>query len=453
MSALERLASHAAAGVRGAVSGALRQAVALHVADTVGAWVAAARTPEGRALLQLESADPKHAALKPGGVPDRVRRNCALARLSEIDDIHLASCTTPGAVIVPAVLTLSASMDPCDGAAVTEAIVAGYEAMVRLGKALDGPSILYRGIWPTYIAAPFGVAAACARLLGLSEREAAHALALALALAAPGVGHQSGGARWLALGQAARNGIVAATSAAAGFTADLGMLEGEFFPSVYQVSPDPGALTEGLGERRAIAEVSFKPWCAARQTMAAAQGLKELIEGGLAPAEIGAIEVRIPPPYFKMVNHGVVPGDRISHLTSLPYQLASAALAPQNMFDVGRAPAGLSGEVQSFMNKVTVRADESLLGYFPKAWPAKIAVGTPSAHHERLVIHVPGDPERPFDERGVSDKFRRVVAPLLGESAADDLLHSSLAAVAGNGAAASLHERIERLCRDALTRS
>ena len=47
------------------------------------------------------------------------------------------------------------------------AIVAGYEAMIRLGAAIDGPSVLYRGIWPTYFAAPFGAAAVAARLFRL----------------------------------------------------------------------------------------------------------------------------------------------------------------------------------------------------------------------------------------------------------------------------------------------
>ena len=39
--------------------------------------------------------------------------------------------------------------------------------MIRLGVAIDGPSVLYRGIWPTYFAAPFGVAAVAARLMRL----------------------------------------------------------------------------------------------------------------------------------------------------------------------------------------------------------------------------------------------------------------------------------------------
>ena len=36
---------------------------------------------------------------------DRIAINVALARLSEIDDIHLGAMITPGAIVVPAALT------------------------------------------------------------------------------------------------------------------------------------------------------------------------------------------------------------------------------------------------------------------------------------------------------------------------------------------------------------
>ena len=132
---------------------------------------------------------------------------------------------------------------------VREAIVAGYEAMIRLGLALDGPTILYRGIWPSYLAAPFGMAAAAARLLDLSADQTAHALALALTLAAPGVGHHNAptGSRWFAIGGAARNGWLAAQAARAGFTSDVNLLDGSFFGNVFGITPKPAALIEGLG--------------------------------------------------------------------------------------------------------------------------------------------------------------------------------------------------------------
>jgi len=214
MTVLEQLGAHVARGGAAPPRDALR----LHVADTVGAWIAGSATPEGRALLKFGA--------NRGAMPDRVAAHCALARLSEIDDIHLVSATTPGALVVPAALTIAASLDQ-EGARLAEAIAVGYDAMVRLGAAIGGPSILYRGIWPTYLAAPFGVAAVAARLLGLTETQAAHALGIALVLASPGVGRPSGTttSRWLAIGNAARNGVTAALSAQNGFTGDFECLD------------------------------------------------------------------------------------------------------------------------------------------------------------------------------------------------------------------------------------
>lgn len=440
MTVLEQFGTWLARGGRRGLSEAVREALRLHLADTVCAWVAGRATPEGRLLAGYGS------RTEIGAVLDGVATNCAQARLSEIDDIHLASCTTPGAAIVPAVLGVAASLGIPDRQALAEAIIAGYEAMARLGRAIEGPEALYRGIWPTYFTAPFGVAAATARLLDLSAEQAAHALGLALIRSAPGVGRQSGPAmsRWLALGHAARNGAESAWAAQAGFIADLKLLDGDFFRSVYGISPDSDALMQGLGERPMLLDVAFKPWCAARQTMAAAQGLKEIIESGVEPKDITEAAVFVPPQYFKMVNHGVQPAERSSHLTSLPYQMAVAAFTPAEAYDVTQTPADVPEAVQGLMAKVGVAADEALSRYYPKSWPARLVIGTRSGKHERLVLHVPGDPERPFDEAQVARKFRRFVAPLLGEAAAENLLRRSFEALEMDGGAAELLEHIRR---------
>src|SRR5262249_32657164 len=151
--------------------------------------------------------------------------------------------------------------------------------------AIDGPSVLYRGIWPTYFAAPFGVAAVAASLLDLDERQTAHALALALTLASPGVGHHNAAttARWFAVAHAAARGLEAARAAQAGFTADLALLDGAFLSGIYRIIVERDILTAGFRHKLALEEVSLKPWCAARQTMAATQAFREIVHTGVDP--------------------------------------------------------------------------------------------------------------------------------------------------------------------------
>ncbi len=446
MTVLEQLGAYVVRDVPRGLSAAVRRAARLHLADTVGAWVAASGTQEGRALTGFREGAGERSQPAGEDLLDRVARSCALARLSEIDDIHLPSCTTPGALIVPSALTIGSSLG-ASGDAIGEAIAAGYEAMVRLGLALDGPSLLYRGIWPTYFTAPIGVAAVALRLLGLTERQAAHALGIALTLASPAVGRQGGAAmsRWLAIGHAARSGVFAALSAQAGFTADLRLFEGDFFSAAYNLSPDTEVLVDALEEHSVLPEVSFKPWCAARQTMAATQALKEIIETGVPLSDITQLVVSVPPPYLRMIDHGVVTGDRSSHLTSVSYQMALAAFAPDALFDLRQAPERVSGEIGAFMAKVAVKADDDVLRHYPKSWPARLEITTPMEKHEKLVIHVPGDPERPFDEHQVAAKFARLTAPLIGERVADDLLRFSLAVLDGEqDAPQALLAQIER---------
>src|SRR5258707_6864718 len=309
----------------------LRDTLELHVGDIVGAWIASLPTPEGAAVLRWPAAGGEGAA--PGSIHRlrfEVATHCALARLSEVDDIHLASTTTPGAIVVPGAVTVAAALRNRDPDAVAAAMMAGYEVMVRFGQAINGPSVLYRGIWPTYFATPLGIAAVAARLLGLDALQCGHALALAMVRSAPGAGHHNltTTSRWLAVGQAAEAGLAAALAARAGFTSDLGLLEGGYLTGLCKLEPDRVVLTQGLGERFCLEEVAFKPWCAARQTMAATQALIEIISSGIAADSITQVTAFVLPPHRRMIDHGVTGGDRASFLTSLPYRLALAALAP-----------------------------------------------------------------------------------------------------------------------------
>ncbi|MCC6472340.1 MAG: MmgE/PrpD family protein [Burkholderiales bacterium] len=439
MTALERFGAYLAREPGRSPCAATLELLRLHAADAICAWAAGRRSPEGRAIVAFQ-ASPDAGE----GTLERILSRCALARLSEIDDIHLASCTTPGAVIVPAALTL-AQAHGASRATLAQSILDGYEAMVRLGLALDGPTILYRGIWPTYFAASFGVAAAAARILGLDGERAAHALALALSLSAPGVGHQSGSliSRWIAMGHAARSGAFAARVAQAGFTADTGLLEGPFFPSVLAIKPDLAPIGRDTDTDSVLGEVSFKPWCAAKQTIAACHGLKCILGEGAALSAIRAVEVFVPPPYLRMVNHGIVPGDRSSFITSVPYQLAAAALAPEEQFRLTPSEGEIPREMRAFIDKVSVQADGDLSRHFPLRWPARVVVRSAAGVHEKLVLEAPGDPGLPLDGGALRRKFSRVLAPLLGEPGAAALVAAAQRVLEDDGAAREAVERVE----------
>jgi len=439
---LERLGAHVAGGYRRGLAGGARDALRLHFADTVGAWVSACRTAEAQALLRFDSIDR-------ASLPGRVGLACALARLSEVDDIHLASGTTPGALVVPSALTIGAALGRRSGE-VAAAAALGYDLMARVGEALDGPTILHRGIWPTYLLAPLAVAGVAARLLELDEARCAHALAIALALASPAVGRQGGPSmsRWLAIGNAARNGVAAALAAQAGFTGDLRFFEDDFFPSVYHLSPDFDILGADPEAGPSVALTSFKPWCAARQTMAAVQALREIIAEGVSFADMTSLTVGVPHPYLGMIDHGVVPGERTSFLTSVSFQMALYAFDPDASLDPVQVRDSLPAVLERFMGRISVRADGDLLRHYPQAWPALLSVETPKGTREKLVLYVPGDPERAFDEFQVAAKFWRLVGPLLGERRTEEFLRMCFAAVESGSDSKALLGAIEKAVAD-----
>ena len=393
-----------------APDGVVAEMLRLHVADIYGASIAARATEEGQRLIAYA----RHLAAATGGSNclDEIGLSCALARLSEVDDIHIGAMITAGALAVPAAFGMADRIAGCDRRDIAPAILAGYEAMVRMGRAINGPENHFRGIWTSYFVAPFGAAAVAARMLRLNERETAMALAQALAMCAPSAGdHESPSTtRWWAFGQAVRNGIGAALAAQAGFTADLNILRAKLFPGVFGITPDLAVVSGTAGQPLAMSEVSFKPWCAARQTMAATQALREVMARGVAADRIASVESFVVPLHLKMVAQTVDHEDRGSFMKSLPYQMAVAALAPDRRFDLAPAPDMPTPLMRDFMRRVTVSADRDLMAPYPGRWPARIVVTTRDGErHDHRVDEVPGDPGRLLDAPALAGKFRTLV--------------------------------------------
>ena len=184
-----------------------------------------------------------------GALAVRIGRQAAAIRLTEIDDIHLPSCTTPSAGVVPVALMLAAREQKFDPGEIASAIWVGTEIMTRIGVAVHGPQILYRGIWPTYLAAPIAAAATSARLMGLNEARTGHALSLAVMLMAGGVGriHGAPSGRWFLYANAVAAGVAAAEAARADYRGDPDILDKNWLTDSHGVALDRERLTEKLG--------------------------------------------------------------------------------------------------------------------------------------------------------------------------------------------------------------
>jgi 2-methylcitrate dehydratase PrpD len=226
---------------------------AIFTLDAIANTLAGCNSAPGKILLQWgagQGGDAGRKAFVAGG----------LTHILETDDLHRASVTHPGCVVVPAVFAL-AEREGSSGRDMLNAILHGFEAMCRVGIAV-GPEH-YR-IWHnTATCGPFGSAMAATALLGLSDDQAMNALGNA--------GTQSSGlweflatgamSKHLHAGRAAEAGIVAADLAVLGFTGPPAILEGEkaFFVAAC-ADAKPGLVNADPDAPWQLNETSIKPW-------------------------------------------------------------------------------------------------------------------------------------------------------------------------------------------------
>src|ERR1700735_997384 len=78
----------------------------LHLLDTLGAWHAGTRTEDTQLVAKLTAPVFGFAAISQSPL-DRVAQRVAIVRNTEIDDIHMASCTTIGSVVIPVAVTVA----------------------------------------------------------------------------------------------------------------------------------------------------------------------------------------------------------------------------------------------------------------------------------------------------------------------------------------------------------
>ena len=354
---------------------AARARLALHLADAVIAWQAGVRTGEGRRLASLLGAD---------ALP-------ALIRHTEIDDIERNSGVTAAAIVVPAALQGQASADEF-----CAALAVGYELALRRSEAAGGAALLAQGVWPSYLVAPFGAAAAAGRSLALPEDQMENALALATARSARRVGRGSG--RWVLFAQAVRDGCMAARAAQAGYGGDRDLFSEEL----------SSALARPL-EESAVFRLSIKPHCSAKQALAAIHALQTLLRRGIAKERIERIEVAVPTAYRAMLEREPPTASRLASMVNVRYQLALAVLHPELLDDVSREPARWSPTIESWMARIDLLGAPELDRHYPRHWPARVAVHAEGRRHEITVLDSPGDSALAFGRAEIEDKARRVL--------------------------------------------
>ena len=210
----------------------------------------------------------------------------------DFDDTHLKTIIHPAGPVASALLAL-AEHTGASGRALIDALVLGIDVSCRVGNAMY-PDHYDRGWHITGSTGTVGAAAACARLLGLSEAQTA--MALGIAASQPiGMREQFGSmTKPFHPGGAARAGLMSALLAQQGFTASPKALEApRGMMQTISTKNDWSEITLGLGQEFEITLNTFKPFACGIVIHPCIDGCAQLRAQGITPEQIASLEIRV----------------------------------------------------------------------------------------------------------------------------------------------------------------
>ncbi len=430
-----------------ALSGEVRHYARRHLLDTVGVMIAGAAGDVAR------RAEAVVAAVRPPGgvpVPGRARRADLLdaaflggtaAHGIELDDGYRNGSAHCGCVVIPAALSVAYERK-ASGAALIEAIVAGYETNIALARAC-APDLRQRGFHPTSAVGPFGAAMATARLRGLPADKLGHALGIAASSAAGLFAFVNGGGdiKRLHAGHASREGMQAALLAEQGVEGPPAVIEArDGFMQAFafgRVDQARAALeSEASGQRghfmsaRAIAlppavpfgitDCYIKPYACCRHIQPAVEALFGLLnDENIASEDIERVEVET---YRIAAEHAHTGWDDFaSAQLSFPYLMGLAARYRGISFGHFDEQTRRDPAFGEFARKLTITAPAEIDALYPRLRPARVTVTTPRGIFTRQADEALGSRLVPLDDAGLRAKFHDLVAPVLGAARAKEL--------------------------------
>ncbi len=412
-----------------ALSEEVRHYARRHLLDTVGVMIAGAR---GEIATRAEA---MLSAVRPAGhipVPGRARRADLLdaaflggtaAHGIELDDGFRQGSVHPGCVVVPALLALGYDRH-VSGAALIEALVAGYEAEIAIGRACH-PDLRQRGFHPAATVGVLGSAMAAGKLRALARGQLANALGIAASSAAGLFAFVNGGAdvKRLHAGHAAREGLQAALLAEQGVEGPPGVIEArDGFMQAFAFGRTDKAPPLALPPKVpfGITDCYVKPYPCCRHIQPAVEALIGLLhDESIATEEVARIDVAT---YRIAAEHAETGWDDFaSAQLSFPYLMGVALKFRGIKVEHFDAAVRRDPWFTASAGKLNVTAPPEVDRLYPQLRPARVTVATARGSFTRQADEALGSRIVPLDDTGLREKFSDLVAPLLGSTAAGEL--------------------------------
>lgn len=278
------------------------------VLDWLGCTLAGTKDPFAKILLEeiSEQGGNKQASVVGTNVRCTLQQaalvNGALSHVLDYDDVHLDMPGHPSAPVVPAALALT-ELTNATGADFITAVAVAIEVECRIGR-LMGPTHYSHGWNPSGTIGTFGATVAAARLMHLSIKQLLHALGLAGTQAAGLQSMIKTQAMTFHSGRAASSGVLAASLAAKGMTANNQVLDcAQGFAATQSQAVNPSAALQGLNKEWRILDTIFKHHvCCFGAHPALEATYSSVREHDLAPGDILSVDAYVSTFINKLCN-------------------------------------------------------------------------------------------------------------------------------------------------------
>jgi len=360
--------------------------------------------------------------------------NGSLIHSLDFDDTHIAATVHPSAPVLAAALA-AGQMAGASGANVLAGVIAGYEVMCRLGRALKPADHYDRGFHPTATTGAFGATVAAGRALGLSAQQLEMAMGICLSQSAGSMQFlvNSAWTKRFQVGNAAMVGVIAASLASEGFVGAADAVEGDAgFLKSYAPDPDPQLAVKGLGDDWETLQIGVKPYPSCRFSHAAIDGIVDIVGTGAHESDIADIAIGLPrkgmdltalPQDFRRKPKGVVGGQFSMHFT------AAVSAQTGNLTWDDYAKYLEDATTLSLAERIDVSEDAQMDAIYPERMGGKVTIRFRDGTSQSRCVEIPrGEPENFPGADLHQSKFLSLAEPVLGDAALG--LHERLTAFA-----------------------
>lgn len=406
--------------------------------DTMGVSIGASKDPEinkiYNSLLACHEEGPATVWCKPvkTSLFTAALMNGMMGHTLELDDVHKRSKCHAGAVVVPAAIT-AGEYSGSSGCEVLEAIILGYETMVRIGMGFGVGSHRLKGWHVTSTAGTFGAAAAASKLLRLEYEQVLSALGIA--------GTQSSGvwaftadgatSKKFHPGHAASCGIMAAFLAKSGMRGPSRILDaddGGLYPAMsdgYNFS----VVDKSLGVTFEFSDIDRKPYSCCRSMHPPINAVLNIKgRGNLNIEDVDHINVRTYKIAIVQCGRTAEPRNVSEARFSMAYGMAVALIDGMALPEQFSEERIRDERVLSLARKISICEDKAFSDMYPVKWACEVEVFTSTGErYIERIENAKGDPMNPLTEAELEEKYMGLVSPVTGMEKAsvilDNLLH------------------------------